>query len=157
MLIKNTNTVIFVWKLGKHLPEHVILINMHANCNPVSTLLPTNATSLTEPENTDEEKALIQEGMYRKAVGLLQYLAQRTRPDILFAANYVARLNNNPTMLKWKQVKQIIRYLKGSQNLVFRIDGSQPPNSLDGYVDAESQILLQIKMHVYEQTEDASR
>lgn len=50
---------------------------------------------------------------YRRAIGRLQYLAI-TRPDISFAVNRLAQFMASPTESHWQDVKQILRYLKGT-------------------------------------------
>jgi len=45
------------------------------------------------------------------------YLANTTRPDIAFSVNLLARISANPTMRQWKGIIQVIRYLKGNEDL----------------------------------------
>ncbi|KAH7424153.1 hypothetical protein KP509_12G092900 [Ceratopteris richardii] len=53
--------------------------------------------------------------LYCQTVGCLIYLCN-TRPDIQFVVSQVSRFMQNPTMLHWKVVKRIFRYLKGTSN-----------------------------------------
>ncbi|KAL1293456.1 hypothetical protein AAHE18_19G074500 [Arachis hypogaea] len=50
---------------------------------------------------------------YRSIVSALQYLTM-TRPDITFAVNCVSQFVHGPTLLHWKSVKRILRYLQGT-------------------------------------------
>ncbi|XP_015965636.1 uncharacterized mitochondrial protein AtMg00810-like [Arachis duranensis] len=51
--------------------------------------------------------------LYRSIVGALQYLII-TRSDIAFAVNRVSQFMHQPTLLHWKCVKRILRYVKGT-------------------------------------------
>ena len=73
---------------------------------------------------------------YRSVVGILNYLAASTRPDILFAVHQCARFATNPKLSHERAIKRIVRYLKGTPNggIMLR------PNPKDGikcYVDAD--------------------
>ncbi|KAM2762638.1 hypothetical protein PS2_014340 [Malus domestica] len=65
----------------------------------------------------DEEEILEPEVPYLSAIGALLYLVQCTRPDISFVVNLLARYNNAPTRIRWNDVKDIFRYLKGTTDL----------------------------------------
>jgi hypothetical protein len=58
---------------------------------------------------------------YRRLVGLLMYLANTTRPDILHAVRAAAEFAHNPGEIHWRAVKRILRYLRGTAHygLVF--------------------------------------
>ncbi|XP_072089086.1 uncharacterized mitochondrial protein AtMg00810-like [Arachis hypogaea] len=51
--------------------------------------------------------------LYRSIVGVLQYLTM-TRPYIAFAVNRVSQFMHQPTLLHWKSIKRILRYVKGT-------------------------------------------
>lgn len=51
---------------------------------------------------------------YRSAIGCLQYLACCTRPDLLFAVNFLARFNEKPERKHWEAVKRVLQYTKGT-------------------------------------------
>ena len=52
---------------------------------------------------------------YRSVIGMLNYLAASTRPDILFAVHQCARFSANPKLSHERAVKRIVRYLKGTK------------------------------------------
>jgi hypothetical protein len=52
---------------------------------------------------------------YKEAVGMLQYLASSTRPDIAFAGSYLAQFSANPGPEHWTSVKHVMRYLQSSK------------------------------------------
>lgn len=82
----------------------------------------------------DQSELLPDGNQYMQAVGSLNYLATRTRPDISYAIGQVARNMHSPTQNDWIAVKRILRYLQGTINtkLKFGIQHSE----LFGYSDA---------------------
>lgn len=64
-----------------------------ADANTVSSPL-ANAKQLMDAETIDAP--------YREIVGCLQYLACCTRPDVLFAANFLAKFSSRPTKIHWE-------------------------------------------------------
>ena len=67
----------------------------------------------------EENEALLGlEVPYLSAIGTLLYLAQCTRPNIAFSVNLLARFNFAPARRIWNDVKHILRYLRGTTNLV---------------------------------------
>jgi hypothetical protein len=53
---------------------------------------------------------------YQSAIGILQYLANNTRPDISFAVSQVSRFANDPRCTHETAVKHIVRYLCTSED-----------------------------------------
>ncbi|GKU90849.1 hypothetical protein SLEP1_g4793 [Rubroshorea leprosula] len=81
----------------------------------------------------DEDPVDAQE--YRKIVGALQYLTI-TRADLCFAVNKVCQFMQQPTFAHLRQVKHILRYIKGTlhHGLSFY---SSSTLSLTGFCDAD--------------------
>ena len=52
--------------------------------------------------------------LFQSAVGSLIYLSTKTRPDIAYAVNSVARFCSKPTKVHWTAFKRIFRYLRGT-------------------------------------------
>ena len=78
---------------------------------------------------------LVDQSLYQSAVGSLLYLATKTRPDIAYAVNSVARYCSKPTRDHWSAVKRIFRYLKGTSSfgLLYKLSISK---DLISYSDA---------------------
>jgi hypothetical protein len=55
-----------------------------------------------------------QRPLYQSIVGSIMWCAVSTRPDLGFAAGFLARFNGNPTNEHPKAVKRVLDYLKGS-------------------------------------------
>ena len=76
-----------------------------------------------------------QQWSYRSAIGMLNYLAATTRPDILCAVHSAARFSADPKLIHEQAVKRICRYLKGTSDkgMILCPDDSR---GVDCYVDA---------------------
>ena len=84
-----------------------------------------------------EECELVDQVLYQSAVGSLLYLATRTRPDIAFGINNVARFCYKPTKQHWMAVKRIFRYLRGTTHLGLLYSKGDEMAALIGYSDAD--------------------
>ena len=69
-------------------------------------------------------------------IGCPRYLLH-TRPDLSFAVGVASRYMERPTMMHYKVVKQILRYLKGTTDfgLVYSRGGAK--EVLTGYTDSD--------------------
>ncbi|KAI5324311.1 hypothetical protein L3X38_033384 [Prunus dulcis] len=77
-------------------------------CKPVSISLVTS-----EKLSKDDGSGLASEEQYRRIVGSLLYLTA-TRPDIMFAASFLARFMHCPTSKHLGTAKRVLRYVKGT-------------------------------------------
>jgi hypothetical protein len=78
------------------------------NCKPVSTPM------VLGMKLTKDDGAPCADGrMYRSLIGSLLYLTS-TRPDIVFAVNYLSRFMQNPSQTHHIAAKRVLRYLKGT-------------------------------------------
>ncbi|XP_075083552.1 secreted RxLR effector protein 161-like [Nicotiana tabacum] len=73
--------------------------------------------------------------MYRGIMGSLMYHTA-SRPDIVFSVGLCARFQSNPKESHLKAAKRILRYLKGTQDLVLYYP-SGDNFDLIGYADAD--------------------
>jgi len=94
----------------------------------------TRADSPTTPDSALGTK-------YRDAVGCIQWLAGATRPDLAFAAQYLARFSSNPGAAHWREVKHCLRYLCGTADLSLQFSSSNPnhllTDQLYGFCDSD--------------------
>ena len=72
---------------------------------------------------------------YASAVGSLMYVMLCTRPYISYAVGMVSRYQSNPGEAHWKNVKRILRYLKGTVD--YRLCYQGQDLQLKGYTDAD--------------------
>ncbi|CAI5716670.1 unnamed protein product [Peronospora effusa] len=87
------------------------------NCKPVPT--PQVQGNFLMPENPDVEPVCVDpdpEMDYRQIVGSLQYLVQRTRPDIANAKRMLGKFLNCYTREHYVLVKRVFRYLRRSSD-----------------------------------------
>jgi hypothetical protein len=77
--------------------------------NPVRAPAPTNLHQIVASESESFHRKT-----YQKALGMLNYLALHTRPDITFATNLLSQFTANPTVAQWGVVKHLLRYLRGT-------------------------------------------
>ncbi|XP_070036061.1 secreted RxLR effector protein 161-like [Nicotiana tomentosiformis] len=96
----------------------------------IDTLVAT-ATRL----DIDEPGSPVNETMYRGIIGSLLYLTG-SRSDIVFSMGLCARFQSNPKESHLKVAKRILRYLKGTQDMVLYYP-SGDNFDLIGYVDAD--------------------
>ncbi|XP_070055504.1 secreted RxLR effector protein 161-like [Nicotiana tomentosiformis] len=82
----------------------------------------------------DEPGSSVNETMYRGIIGSLLYLTA-SRPDIVFSVGLYARFQSNPKKSHLKAAKRILRYLKGTPDLVLYYP-SGDNFDLVGYDDA---------------------
>jgi len=101
------------------------------DCSP--KLTPSEKTPLGKDTDGPPRN---EEWNYRSVLGMIQYLATNSRPDIAFAVNQCSRFSMDPRRSHEKAVKRIGRYLKGTQDrgMVIRPD---PSLGLDLYADAD--------------------
>ncbi|XP_075097872.1 secreted RxLR effector protein 161-like [Nicotiana tabacum] len=85
--------------------------------------------------DVDESGTLVDEKKYRGMIGSLLYLTAG-RPDIMYSVGMCTRFQSSPKESHLKAVKRILRYLKGTQDLVlwYPIGDSY---ELIGYADAD--------------------
>jgi len=87
---------------------------------------PSAQESLTGPlaraESPGDQSAM-SSVPYRRAVGLLLYLVNTSRPDIAHAVHSVAQFCERPEPRHWRAIKQIMRYLVGTTHMGLRFHG----------------------------------
>ncbi|XP_070009497.1 uncharacterized mitochondrial protein AtMg00810-like [Nicotiana sylvestris] len=85
--------------------------------------------------DVDETGSPVNQTMYRGIIGSLLYLTAN-RPDIVFSVGLCARFKSNPKESHLKAAKRIMRYLKGTRDLVLYCPLGDSFNLIE-YVDAD--------------------
>ncbi|KAI7958132.1 hypothetical protein MJO29_006349 [Puccinia striiformis f. sp. tritici] len=102
-----------------------------SDCRPISAPLPLNA--LTCPIDQNPVSPAFN---YRRAVGLLNYLVQCTRPDLAFTCSFLSQFLNNPTKSHENFFNHVLRYLKYSTHLSLVLGNVPGDQRLIGYSDS---------------------
>ena len=89
------------------------------DCN--SVLIPAYTTTLGLNNDGD---SFNETWKYSTVLGMLMYLARTSCPDIAFAVHQCARFRNAPRQSNAKEVKQLLRYIKGTEDKVLIIEPS---------------------------------
>ncbi|HEY5744748.1 MAG TPA: reverse transcriptase domain-containing protein [Chryseolinea sp.] len=93
------------------------------NAKSVPTPMTDRPLCVNEGEVNDALKEL-----YLRAIGSLMFLANRTRPDVEYPVNFLARFCQNPSPEHWNAVKRIFRYLGGTidRGIKYKVNPSEP-------------------------------
>lgn len=129
---------IFIKTLGKELKSREVkqnkFVGFEVSRNDKSTMLHQHAyiTSMLErfnltnavPDTTPladtktlfeyDESEPLTTAPYQELIGSLLYCSCNTRPDVLFAVNFLSRFNNCARDVHWNAAKRILKYLKGT-------------------------------------------
>ncbi len=73
---------------------------------------------------------------YQEIIGCLQWLAGCTRPDISYAASFLARHTANPLENHWEMALRTASYLAHTRDIGLRLGGMKK-TALEGWVDAD--------------------
>ncbi|MBW0518842.1 hypothetical protein O181_058557 [Austropuccinia psidii MF-1] len=103
------------------------------SANPIKTPSPANIHNVVAQASMPFSNLTMQ-----KAIGMLNYLALHTRPDIMFTTNLLSQFTNRPTAAHWSLVKHLLRYLNGTRFLGLHFTRTEHPESeLIGLADAD--------------------
>ena len=117
-----------------HQKQHVLhMLKRYGMTEANTSTTPADVNvKLVKNDNVSKE---VDPVLYQSMVGSLLYIAMATRPDIAHAVGVVSKFNANPKEAHFTAVKRILRYLKGTINLVLKY--KKGSNSLIGYLDAD--------------------
>ncbi|KNZ54670.1 hypothetical protein VP01_2888g1 [Puccinia sorghi] len=105
------------------------------DCKTSSTPLTPNL-KLRDASDEDHARFRKLNINYRSAIGLLNHIAQLTRPDISFAVSSLARFSVKPGMTHWHEVKKVWQYLKGTSDLKLTLKIKNPNELLQIFSNA---------------------
>ncbi len=87
------------------------------------------------PTSANCLEALSPDVPYKSIIGTLYYYANATRPDILFAVNYLSRVQAKPLFQHWLLLQNLLRYVNATSEM--GLSFSSRGNELVAYVDAD--------------------
>jgi hypothetical protein len=138
--------------LGLHIARHGNALRIHqhkyvadilerfnmTDAHPVPS--PTISTRLEPTRERSQAEILEMERVpYAAVVGMLNWLAVSTRPDIAFAVKELARVVATPLPSHWRAAQRVLRYLRNSPNahIEYRERPNGPPYDIVAYSDAD--------------------
>lgn len=86
------------------------IIQKFTSAVTLSREIPIKDTNTLTSNNNNEE--IINPNGYLSIVGSLNYLAVVTRPDLAFAAGFLAQFAKSPTKRHWEAVQHALGYVK---------------------------------------------
>ncbi|MBW0544673.1 hypothetical protein O181_084388 [Austropuccinia psidii MF-1] len=134
------------WDIGIH---SIVGIELRRTGNNFHLLQPSLSKKVCEscPSNIMAEKPFseinLKSGLainldknYLARIGMILYLDQATRPDLMYLVSYLAHFSINPTKVYWMALEALINYLRGMQNNSLTINTNESQEGLKIYVDA---------------------
>jgi transposase InsO family protein len=107
-----------------------------SQCNPVSTpMTPGITLQKATRAPTQEEVVTIASIPYRRTIGELNYAMRTTRPDIAYSVSSLSRYMENPSIDHHYQLKHLLRYIRGTTDLMLVFGSSN--NGLIGHSDSD--------------------
>ncbi|GKD97114.1 hypothetical protein Tco_1381011 [Tanacetum coccineum] len=74
---------------------------------------------------------------YALAIGSIMYAVRCTRLDIAFTQNLCSRFQHNPCEVHWTTIKNILKYLRNTKDMVLVYEGRPETNlKVTCYADA---------------------
>ncbi|MBW0548241.1 hypothetical protein O181_087956 [Austropuccinia psidii MF-1] len=104
------------------------LINLTPSKITSSSPLPPHCKLESNASNILDKK-------YLKGIGILLYIAQGSRPDISYAANYLARFSMGTNASHWEALEHLIVYIRKTRLMGAQITRSEHFHTLHTYVD----------------------
>ncbi|MBW0526862.1 hypothetical protein O181_066577 [Austropuccinia psidii MF-1] len=88
------------------------------NAKPTTAPLPGNSKDL---KNSMEEQPQKFPCNYWRAIGLIQYLVQCTRPDLAFLVSFISQFLETPRSSHFKAVEHVLKYLIGAKSFTLKL------------------------------------
>src|SRR3954451_9818556 len=88
-------------------------------------MLPGKTLRKTQSPATAEERERMNKIPYSSAIGSIMYAMLCTRPDIAHAVSLTSRYQSDPGTEHWTAVKNILKYLKRTKDMVLSYRGDE--------------------------------
>ena len=86
---------------------------------------------------TDDEFAKAKHLPYNAIVGSILYAATITRPDLAHASSVLSQYMSKWNLEHYKAAKHVLRYIKGTTDLVLQFSSNSSDSDLYGFADAD--------------------
>jgi len=117
----------------RHIDDIINTLNLgNAGGRPVPMAPGADTTPTKAGEQLPDDPSL-----YAKAVGMLLYVANTTRPDLALAVSTLARCMTNPPARHFRQLKAVGRYLQATRDAGIVYGRTTAGPLLVGYTDAD--------------------
>jgi hypothetical protein len=115
-IVRNTDGTITIWQ-----PAYITKMMQLANITESKNVRTPMALSYSVSKN---DQIRVDKTNYMSLVGLLNYLAILTRPDLLYSLSRVAQATSNPTQSDLLKVKRIFRYVLNTRDFGLTYDNN---------------------------------
>lgn len=109
------------------------IVQTHLSSDSTPARVPCNS-SFSDIQKDADEKPTSQP--YSALIGMLQWVANGTRPDIQFAVNRLSQFLSRPSDNHWRAAQHVLSYLNTTKHLRLRL-GSATNERLHGYSDSD--------------------
>jgi hypothetical protein len=97
-------------------------------------LVKGTSLSVTQSPATENEKSVMSSIPYASAIGSIMYAMLSSRPDVALALSLTSRYQSNSGMIHWTVVKNILKFLRRTKDMVLVYGGSNVELDVNGYV-----------------------
>ena len=117
--------------------QNLLKINGLEHCNPCSTPYLSAQEKSVWLSNNSEDLSLENDDfdLFISSIGSLIYIMNGSRPDLAFSVNQLAQAMHSPTNFHAAQLKRVLRYIKGTEDLQLTLTGVELDEILV-YVDS---------------------
>ncbi|KAK9678974.1 Reverse transcriptase (RNA-dependent DNA polymerase) [Popillia japonica] len=117
----------------KHLINKVLKTFNMENCKGCNVPIQPKLNVTIDKNKNENCKTL----PYRELIGYLMYIMLGTRPDLCFSVTYFSQFQSCYNSNVWQYLKQVLRYLKGTENYGLYYAKSKVNDVICAYVDAD--------------------
>jgi hypothetical protein len=89
---------------------------------------------VTQGPTTKKEKSGMSNIPYASVIGSIMYAMLSTRPDVVLALSLMSHYQSNPGMSHWSAVKNILKFLRRTKDMVLVYGESNVELDVKGYV-----------------------
>jgi hypothetical protein len=119
------------------LTQRALIDSIITDAGLIDAKVKTVPAKVSEPLHAFKDEAPFRlDFNYRSIVGKLNYLAQTTRPDIMYATHQIAKYSADPRVPHGDAILYLVRYLKKTRDIGIRFNPDQT-KGFDCYCDAD--------------------